>query len=300
MYEGVDLEVVEEHRVDLVLDVAQHAGGTAPGRQVKSKRSRPGRVQRAGLGRGRCPRALRKPACTRWVAGVRAGDRAPPGGVDLGGPAPSRRSRRRDRAPVHRRPATGDCTSCDLDGDAVAQQIAVVGVLAAALGVERGAVEHDLDLRRPARAAGTGAPSTSSPTTRGLGAQLGVAEELRCGRRRRARCGTSVASPWPTLRVAASALARCRCSLHERAEAVLVDRQPGLGGHLQGQVDREAVGVVQLEGLVAGQHASRRRFESGHRRLEDPRAGRRASARKASSSAATTVRSARSRSISSG
>ncbi len=41
--------------------------------------------------------------------------------------------------------------------------------------------------------------------------------------------------------------------LHERAEAVLVDRQALLGRHLQRQVDREAVGVVQLEGAVARQ-----------------------------------------------
>ena len=43
-------------------------------------------------------------------------------------------------------------------------QLAVVGLLAAGLGVERGAVEHHLDLLA-ARAAGTGAPPTSSPTT---------------------------------------------------------------------------------------------------------------------------------------
>ena len=35
--------------------------------------------------------------------------------------------------------------------------------------------------------------------------------------------------------------------LHQPAELVGVDRQPGLGGHLQRQVDREALGVVQHE-----------------------------------------------------
>src|SRR5690606_18245482 len=42
--------------------------------------------------------------------------------------------------------------------------------------------------------------------------------------------------------------------LHQAAEAVLVHGQPLLGGHLQGEVDGEAPGVVEQEGLVAGQH----------------------------------------------
>ena len=37
--------------------------------------------------------------------------------------------------------------------------------------------------------------------------------------------------------------------LHEPAEPVLVDRQALLGRHLEREVDREAVGVVQLEGV---------------------------------------------------
>ena len=60
--------------------------------------------------------------------------------------------------------------------------------------------------------------------------------------------------------VAAALLARGRVGLralalllHQGAEAVLVDRQALFGSHLQGQVDREAVGVVQLEGPVPGQ-----------------------------------------------
>lgn len=41
--------------------------------------------------------------------------------------------------------------------------------------------------------------------------------------------------------------------LHEAAEAVLVHGEPLLGGHLQGEVDREAPGVVEQERLVAGE-----------------------------------------------
>src|SRR5438045_6964924 len=40
---------------------------------------------------------------------------------------------------------------------------------------------------------------------------------------------------------------------HQPPEAFLVHLQPLLGRHLQGQVDREAVGVVQLERLLAAQ-----------------------------------------------
>ena len=40
---------------------------------------------------------------------------------------------------------------------------------------------------------------------------------------------------------------------HQSAEAVLVDAQALLGRHLEGQVDREAVRVVQGEGSLAGQ-----------------------------------------------
>ena len=41
---------------------------------------------------------------------------------------------------------------------------------------------------------------------------------------------------------------------HQCAEGRLVNGQACLGGHLQREVDREAVGVVQAEGLRAGQH----------------------------------------------
>ena len=60
-------------------------------------------------------------------------------------------------------------------------------------------------------------------------------------------------SPWPVLRACGVGLRPGALLVHEPAEALLVDGEPGLGRHLQREVDREAVGVVQLEGLVAGQ-----------------------------------------------
>ena len=44
---------------------------------------------------------------------------------------------------------------------------------------------------------------------------------------------------------------------HHGAEARLVHGDAGLLGDLQGQLDREAVGVVQLEGVRAGDAAAR-------------------------------------------
>ena len=54
--------------------------------------------------------------------------------------------------------------------------------------------------------------------------------------------------------------------LHERAEALLVDGHALLGGHLEGDVDREAVGVVQGERLVAGQRRGARLLRLRRRR----------------------------------
>ena len=60
---------------------------------------------------------------------------------------------------------------------------------------------------------------------------------------------------------------------HQAAEADLVDGQALLGGHLQGQVDREAVGVVQRERALAGQGAAARLLHLAGRQVEDLGAG---------------------------
>src|SRR5690606_40092041 len=80
--EGVDLQVVDEHGVDLVLDVAQHAlRDRARGGEVEAEPA--GRVLRTGLGRRLAERGLE--AAVDHVGGaVAARDRAPPLQVDLG------------------------------------------------------------------------------------------------------------------------------------------------------------------------------------------------------------------------
>ncbi len=57
--------------------------------------------------------------------------------------------------------------------------------------------------------------------------------------------------------------------LHEAAEAVLVHGEPLLGGHLQGQVDREAPGVVEQERLVPGEDLAASGLGLGDRGLQD-------------------------------
>src|SRR5699024_3034717 len=42
-------------------------------------------------------------------------------------------------------------------------------------------------------------------------------------------------------------------TLHELTESVLVDAQALFGGHLQGQIDGETIGVVELEGVRSGE-----------------------------------------------
>ena len=64
--ERVHLEVADQHLVDLLLDVVQHDGGTAPG-VLKSNRSRPGAFSEPAWVAD-SPRKLRMVWCTRWVA----------------------------------------------------------------------------------------------------------------------------------------------------------------------------------------------------------------------------------------
>ena len=208
---------------------------------------------------------------------------------------PRRRRRRRgETSPAvtvprcTRSPATGDCTSSTRTVNDAAAQHARVGLLATGLGVERACGRapprpvaraggrHRARRRRAARRPWPRRPARCSRGTR-------------CRRACRAPRGRSTPSPWPTLRLAASALARVRCSCISARNRSWSTVQPGLGGHLQRQVDREAVRVVQLERLVARQHGC-----AGLLASPRPRCRRSASpavsvARKASSSARTTA-----------
>ena len=96
------------------------------------------------------------------------------------------------------------------------------------------------------------------------------ARRTRWGRTRRAPPGTAAGRrPTPSRRRAS--LARCRCSAMASAKPASSTSTPALEGDLAGQLEREAVGVVQGEGHRARQHVRRasRRVELG---VEDGRA----------------------------
>src|SRR5690606_21762548 len=132
----------------------------------------------------------------------------------------------------------------DVELDALAPDPAGVAVLAAGLGVERGAIEHQFDDLAFAgrRDRHTIADDAAYPA---VGTQLVVAGE---------RCGTRLAQLPVGRRLARAGLLGPRVGLgaftlfgHEPPELRLVDGQALLGGHLQREVDGEAVRVVQLE-----------------------------------------------------
>ncbi len=135
-----------------------------------------------------------------------------------------------------------------------------VADLAAALGVERGAVEEDLD-------GAVGPASTREDPS--LGGVVGVADELggaelldelavALDRRRR--------RPRPDLR---AALARSRCWVISALKPSMSTSTPRSRGDLGGHLEREAVGVVEGERGVAGQ-ASSRRPPSSRSRMPSP------------------------------
>src|SRR5690606_27607893 len=83
--------------------------------------------------------------------------------------------------------------------------------------------------------------------------ELVVAEERRLARRAELAVDAHVGDrALARLRVLLRALA---LSAHEAVEGVAVDAEPGLLRDLEREVDREAVRVVQQEGLVAAQRA---------------------------------------------
>ena len=174
---------------------------------------------------------------------------------------------------VHDQPGDRRLHVADLDPGAVLQlDDALVGELAAALGVERGAVEHELDL--VALAGGLDdAAGRDDAADRALADDLAVAGELD-------RAADRVGDLAVGARVDVLALLGLRVGLravpllgHQPAEALLVDGEPLLGRHLEGQVDREAVGVVQRERPGAGELRAAALLHLGRGQVEDRGAG---------------------------
>ncbi len=160
--------------------------------------------------------------------------------------------------------------------DARAGDAALVGDLAAGLGVERGAVENQLDavgavlaVVRDDRHPLAVDEDAENPC---LGGQFVEAGELgRAGVDQFAVGGQVGVRLLAGGGVGLGALALLG---HQAAEAFFVDAQAGLGGHLEGQLDRETVGVVQRERVGAGQHRGAGRLGRAGRLVEQPRARR--------------------------
>src|SRR5690606_23401491 len=221
--EGVDLQVVDEHGVDLVLDVAQHAlRDRARGGEVEAEPA--GRVLRTGLGRRLAERVLE--AAVDHVGGaVAARDRAPPLQVDLGVRlVADLELAAADLAAVDDEPLDRRLHVEDLDFGAAGADDPLVGELAAALGVERGTAEHDLDGGARARG-GDRDTLDEDPDHGGVGRRLVVAEELDLARllQEAAEDGDVGVAGLLRRRVGLGPLAPL---LHEAAEALLVDLEP--------------------------------------------------------------------------
>ena len=130
----------------------------------------------------------------------------------------------------------------------------MISELPARLGIERRPIEHDLDMVTLARNRDHGAVAQDAGDDT-FAHRLDVAGEA--GRPaaledlpvRRDRGHPRLAGA----RVSLGSLALLR---HELTEARLVDIETLLTCHLERQVDGEAVGVVEHEGLLTGQHTS--------------------------------------------
>ena len=263
-------EVLAHREVRHLLDLAAGRGRERlPPREVQAQVA--GLVVRAGLQRRRAEH-LAQGGVHHVGARVRLAGREPPLGVDLGEHAGTGvQGAGDDLDGVRDQPLDRPLHVDDPKLHAVGGDDALVGDLAAALGVEGGAVEHDL----PALARldlGHGLAVDDQPDDGGLARELLVGQEVG------GAVGPQVA---PHLGVRVARLLRLGVGLgplallaHQVREALAVDLEPLLGGHLQGQVDREAVGVVQLERLVAREGRPAALLGARHGGVEDRGAGR--------------------------
>ena len=138
---------------------------------------------------------------------------------------------------------------------------AVVGELATHLGVERSAVKDDLNVGG-CRGSGSRHTVDEQSLNSGLGGLLRVAQERRAAPHRLLNIMEDANIGVPGLLRASVGACAFLLLGHQSAEALLVDGHALLGGHLEGQIDREAVGVVQRERRRARNDGSTLRFLS--------------------------------------
>ena len=271
-----DGQVLRQPVVDPLLNAGDLVRGQG-GAMAEVEAHAGGRVLAAGLG-GVVGDDLVERLVHHVGGGVGPGDRQAARRVDLGeGLLPHRDRALGQGATVDMQPLDGGLDVVDLDGAAVGQpDRALVGELAAHLGPERSPVQDDLDLGRGGDDALRDAVD-EDPGDGGIGGGLGVAQEGRAPAHLLLQLAEDAdvgVSGLLGARVGPSALLLL---VHEAAEGALIDIDPLLGRHLQGQVDGEAVGVVQLEGALARHQrapgAARLLLGRGHRGVQDRGAG---------------------------
>ena len=264
-----DRAILADDAAHLVLDGVALLGRQAPiGGVVEAQVV--GCDQRAGLA-GRVAERVAQGAMEHVRAGVVAHGAGAAVGVDLGADLLAQRDLAVQLAAMDDEPGHGALRVLDREDDlavGVAEHAAIAD-LTAALGVEGRLVEHDLGVGR-----GFG-------VTFGVGAGLqllvlgGVAHDGRTMRperpwsRSRGRCVSPTRRAMPSKSAVCSAWRarssflperlRSRCCCEGGLEALAVDAHAVLGGQLDGEVDGEAVGVVQAEGCLAVEHAAHRR-----------------------------------------
>src|SRR5215211_5099183 len=175
-----------------------------------------------------------------------------------------------DPNPMHDQALHGALHIDDLQLHAVANDAAGVGVLAARLGVERRLLQDNLD--QLALLGGLSEqPVDDDASNLRLGAELGVT-----GERGWSECTQFAVDLYRLsacllgLRVG---LGTVLLLLHQPTETCLIDTQALLGSHLQSQIDRETVGVMQLERSLTAEDGSLLPLGIGDGKVEDLGAG---------------------------
>src|SRR5439155_21963272 len=122
--------------------------------------------------------------------------------------------------------------------------------LAAALRIERSAIQHDLDVG-PLVGGLDARAAEYERDDRSIGLELVVAGELAPQLLVLAEPGVELAEAHPVLRELRGRPASAPLPLEELAEPVLVDRKPRRGRDLLGHLERKAVRVGETEGRVS-------------------------------------------------
>ena len=249
---GHDRLGCEDLLVDQVLDSFELLGGQ--GLEVREVKAQVlGRHQRTGLGDMLAQNVLKR-GVEQVGSGVVAAQEATALGVERG-----------DHGSANGQRALGDVGDVGIQAvvvlgigngqcNALGGKLASVALLAAHLGIERGTVEHDLDVL--ARGSGLDGLAVAHD-----GNNLGALDDIvvvaiELGRSdlvRKLDPHVVEAAPGVALDIGAST---GLLVLHASGKAVHVDVVAGGAGNLDGQVDGETKGIVQLKGDITREHGA--------------------------------------------